>query len=111
MCIFWPTLLLAAAILMAKLVFRAVQSAFVGERKYRGTSGSRAWLWSVCSGTLALFGKGQGAFLVAITYQLGYEPRSILTVWFWMSWLAAVVLTIVKLVSGAVPLATTQRVS
>jgi hypothetical protein len=107
---FWPTVLLAAAILMAKLVFRAVQSAFVGERKYR-----YVWLSGLAVvgllGYIGPFGKGQGEFLVAITYQLGYEPRSILTVWFWMSWLAAVVLTIVKLVSGAVPLATTQRVS
>lgn len=99
---FWPTLLLAAAILMAKLVFRAVQTAFVGEKKYM-----YVWLSGLAAvgllGYVGPFGKGQGEFLVAITYRLGYEPRSILTVWFWLTWLAAVVLTIVKLVSGAVP--------
>jgi hypothetical protein len=97
---FWPALLLAAAILMAKLLFRAVESAFVGERKYR-----YVWLSGLAVvgllGYVGPFGKRQGEFLEAITYQLGYEPRSILTFWFWMSWLVAVVLTIVKLVSGA----------
>jgi hypothetical protein len=107
---FWPTLLLAAAILMAKLLFRAVESAFVGERKY-----VYVWLSGLAAvgllGYVGPFGKGQRDFLVAITYKLGYEPRSILTLWFWLSWLSAVVFTIVKLVSGAVPkhsLATTR---
>lgn len=48
---------------MAKLVFRAVQSAFVGERKYM-----YVWLSGLAAvgllGYVGPFGKGQGEFLV-----------------------------------------------